>query len=167
LDDLSFVSNNAGITHTGGLAPLIEHENPSSNSKPKVRKITLSYVGTNKALERKYLSGLIQLELSPQGSIAERLRCAGHGIPGVWTRTGVDTVVEHGEIVQKYISGPIGEVGGKDRGGAYDREVEIPGDKKETKVIDGKKYLFEPAIKGDVAILRAWKVDKAGNCRFR
>lgn len=79
----------------------------------------------------------------------------------------MDTVVEHGGIVQKYVSGPIGEEGGKDRGGAYDREVEIPGDKKETKVIDGKKYLFEPAIKGDVAILRAWKVDKAGNCRFR
>lgn len=164
MDDLSFVSNNAGITHTGGLAPLIEHENSSQQSKPKVRKITLSYVGTNKALERKYLSGLIQLELSPQGSIAERLRCAGHGIPGVWTRTGVDTVVEHGGIVQKYVSGPIGEKGGK---GAFDREIEIPGDKKETKIIDGKKYLFEPAIKGDVAILRAWKVDKAGNCRFR
>jgi 3-oxoacid CoA-transferase len=160
------------------LAPLIEHENPSSNSKPKVRKITLSYVGTNKALERKYLSGLIQLELSPQGSIAERLRCAGHGIPGVWTRTGVDTVVEHGGIVQKYVSDADALTlsdeqreqkaeQGKESSGGYDRAVEIPGDKKETKIIDGKKYLFESAIKGDVAILRAWKVDKAGNCRFR
>jgi 3-oxoacid CoA-transferase len=197
LDDLSFVSNNAGITHTGGLAPLIEHEvsssspssfdsnesnKPKTTPKPKVRKITLSYVGTNKALERKYLSGLIQLELSPQGSIAERLRCAGHGIPGVWTRTGVDTVVEHGGIVQKYVSDADTDAltvegeprerkaeqeQGKGSSGGYDRAVEIPGDKKETKIIDGKKYLFEPAIKGDVAILRAWKVDKAGNCRFR
>lgn len=179
LDDLSFVSNNAGITHTGGLAPLIEHEvsssSPSSSfgsdetspPKPKVRKITLSYVGTNKALERKYLSGLIQLELSPQGSIAERLRCAGHGIPGVWTRTGVDTVVEHGGIVQKYVSDAQQQRGEEAGKGAFDRAIEIAGDKKETKVIDGKKYLFEPAIKGDVAILRAWKVDKAGNCRFR
>ncbi|KAG7527498.1 hypothetical protein FFLO_06870 [Filobasidium floriforme] len=151
LDDLSFVSNNAGITHTGGLAPLIEHEHKASSqpkARPKVRKITLSYVGTNKALE-----------LSPQGSIAERLRCAGHGIPGVWTRTGVDTVVEHGGIVQKYVPDASN---GEQKG-----QVEIPGDKKETKIIDGKKYLFEPAIKGDVAILRAWKVDKAGNCRFR
>ena len=90
----------------------------------------------------------------------------------------MDTVVEHGGIVQKYVSdadASNGEQRGqegvmskdRDRSGAYDREVEIPGDKKETKIIDGKKYLFEPAIKGDVAILRAWKVDKAGNCRFR
>ena len=140
------VSNNAGITHTGGLAPLIE--------SGQVSKITLSYVGTNKFLEKAYLQGDIELELSPQGSIAERLRSAGHGIPGVWTRTGVDTVVEHGGIPMKLEKGGTGG-------------VVKEGEKKETKVIEGKKYLFEPAIKGDVAILRAWKVDKAGNCRFR
>jgi 3-oxoacid CoA-transferase len=79
----------------------------------------------------------------------------------------VDTVVEHGGIVQKYVSDAQQQRGEEAGKGAFDRAIEIPGDKKETKIIDGKKYLFEPAIKGDVAILRAWKVDKAGNCRFR
>jgi len=144
LTDLKMVSNNAGITHTGGLAPLI--------SSGQISKMTLSYVGTNKELERAYLDGGIELELSPQGSIAERLRCAGHGMPGLYTRTGVDTVVERGEIPARF---------DKTTGEA------ILSEKKETKVIDGKKYLWEPAIRGDVAILRAWKVDKAGNCRFR
>lgn len=72
----------------------------------------------------------------------------------------MDTVVEHGGIPMRLAK--AGDASGKQPG-----ETIKDGEKKETKVIDGKKYLFEPAIKGDVAILRAWKVDKAGNCRFR
>lgn len=133
-------------------APLIEQR--------QVSKLTLSYVGTNKALEAAYLAGDIALELNPQGSIAERLRAGGHGIPAVYTRTGADTVVETGSIPQR-LKPPVP---GSDN---TERIVAVPGDKKESRVFNGKKYILEPAITGDVAILRAWKVDKAGNCRFR
>lgn len=117
----------------------------------------LSYLGTNKGLQDAYLSGEIEIELCPQGTIAERLRSAGAGMPGFFTRTGAGTDVETGGIPQKW-SKP--DANGK-------QTIAIPGVKKDTKVFDGKKYLFEPAIHGDVAIFRAWKVDKAGNCVFR
>lgn len=117
----------------------------------------LSYVGTNKALQDAYLSGEVALELNPQGTIAERLRSAGAGMPGFYTRTGAGTNVETGGIPQLW-SKPDAE--GK-------QEVLVPGNKKEAREFDGKRYIFEPAIHGDVAILRAWKVDKAGNCVFR
>lgn len=117
----------------------------------------LSYVGTNRNLERAYLSGEVALELSPQGTIAERLRAAGSGMPGFFTRTGAGTLIETGGIPQKYslADGPAKQT------------VEVPGSKKEVFEFNGKRFLLEPAINGDVAILRAWKVDKAGNCVFR
>lgn len=136
----------------------------------------MSYVGTNKRLQDAYLGGEVALELSPQGTIAERLRAGGAGMPGVFTRTGagmsfssilwtgldtaVDgtgTLIETGGIPQKYSP--------KDANGK--QTVEVEGLKKMVQEFDGKRYLLEPAIKGDVAIVRAWKVDKAGNCVFR
>ena len=117
----------------------------------------LSYVGTNKNLEAAYLAGKVCIELSPQGTIAERLRCAGAGMPGFYTRTGAGTVVERGEIPQLWSKKEEGKK----------QEILIPGEKKEVREFDGKRYIFEPAIHGDVAIIRAWKADKAGNCVFR
>lgn len=117
----------------------------------------LSYVGTNKALQDAYIGGEVAMELNPQGTIAERLRAAGAGMPGFYTRTGAGTNVETGGIPIKW-SKPDAE--GK-------QKVIVPGNKKEVREFDGKRYIFEPSIHGDVAILRAWKVDKAGNCVFR
>lgn len=117
----------------------------------------MSYVGTNKRLQDAYLGGEVALELSPQGTIAERLRAGGAGMPGVFTRTGAGTLVETGGIPQKYSP--------KDPNGK--QTIEIEGLKKMVQEFEGKRYLLEPAIKGDVAIVRAWKVDKAGNCVFR
>jgi 3-oxoacid CoA-transferase len=117
----------------------------------------LSYVGTNKALQDAYLSGNVALELNPQGTIAERLRSAGAGMPGFYTRTGAGTGVETGGIPQLWSK----------KDGEGKQTVLVPGNKKEAREFDGKRYIFEPAIHGDVAILRAWKVDKAGNCVFR
>jgi len=117
----------------------------------------MSYVGTNKRLQDAYLGGEVALELSPQGTIAERLRAGGAGMPGVFTRTGAGTLVETGGIPQKYSP--------KDSKGK--QTIEIEGLKKIVQEFEGKRYLLEPAIKGDVAIVRAWKVDKAGNCVFR
>ncbi|OCF38032.1 3-oxoacid CoA-transferase [Kwoniella heveanensis BCC8398] len=149
IQDLTVVSNNAGNAGTAGLSPLV--------TSKQISRMILSYLGTNKGLMASYIRGDISLELSPQGTIAERLRAAGAGMPGVFTRTGAGTDVETGGIPQKFNPpGPDGK-----------QTVAVSGVKKETKVIDGKKYLWEPAIHGDVAILRAWKVDRAGNCVFR
>lgn len=123
----------------------------------QIKKMILSYVGTNKSLQDAYISGKVQMELSPQGTIAERLRSAGAGMPGFYTRTGAGTNIETGGIPIKW-STP--DADGK-------QVVEIPGNKKEVREFDGQRFIFEPAIHGDVAILRAWKVDKAGNCVFR
>ncbi|WVF71038.1 hypothetical protein IAT40_005835 [Kwoniella sp. CBS 6097] len=150
LRDLTVVSNNAGDNGKAGLAPLV--------TSRQISKMILSYVGTNKGLEKAYLAGEIAMELCPQGSIAERLRAGGNGVPGFYTRTGANTLMETGGIPQKLAPKSAG---------SGEQGVAIPGVPKEVREFDGKKYLFEPAIRGDVAILRAWKVDRAGNCVFR
>ncbi|WWC72101.1 uncharacterized protein I206_106061 [Kwoniella pini CBS 10737] len=149
LQDLMVVSNNAGNAGTAGLSPLV--------TSGQIQRMILSYLGTNKGLMANYINGKISLELSPQGTIAERLRAAGSGMPGIYTRSGVGTFIETGGIPRRF-SAP--DASGK-------QDVVLEGVKKEVKVVDGKKYIFEPAIHGDVAILRAWKVDRAGNCVFR
>ncbi|WRT70142.1 uncharacterized protein IL334_007136 [Kwoniella shivajii] len=149
LQDLMVVSNNAGNAGTAGLSPLV--------TSGQIQRMILSYLGTNKGLMAAYIGGRISLELSPQGTIAERLRAAGAGMPGIYTRSGVGTFIETGGIPRRF-SAP--DADGK-------QTVVESGATKETKEIDGKKYIFEPAIHGDVAILRAWKVDRAGNCVFR
>ncbi|WVQ66902.1 uncharacterized protein L199_005093 [Kwoniella botswanensis] len=149
LQDLMVVSNNAGNAGTAGLSPLV--------TSGQIQRMILSYLGTNKGLMANYINGKISLELSPQGTIAERLRAAGAGMPGIYTRSGVGTFIETGGIPRRF-SAPDSE--GK-------QTVVQEGVKKEVREIDGKKYIFEPAIHGDVAILRAWKVDRAGNCVFR
>ncbi|KAK8853294.1 hypothetical protein IAR55_003998 [Kwoniella newhampshirensis] len=149
LKDLTVVSNNAGNAGTFGLSPLV--------TSRQIKRMILSYLGTNKGLQDAYLAGEIELELSPQGTIAERLRAAGAGMPGFYTRTGAGTFIETGGITRLW-SKP--DADGK-------QKPVLEGVKKETREFNGKKFLFEPAIHGDVGILRAWKVDKAGNCVFR
>lgn len=122
----------------------------------------LSFIGSNKVLEAGYLNGSISLELTPQGTLAERIACGGKGIPGFYTATGAGTFVETGQIPRKYFPrDPNAKKGTV-------AKVELKGIAKDVKIFgDGKRYLLEEAIKGDVAILRAWKVDRAGNCVFR
>ncbi|CAG8898515.1 unnamed protein product [Penicillium egyptiacum] len=144
LHSLTAVSNNAGSAGKGGLSTL------SQNGQ--INRMILSYLGNNKALEKKYLSGHIAIELCPQGTLAERLRAGGAGIPAFFTPTGVHTFIQEGKIpVRMDESGKVLE-SGKPR---------------ETREFNGKTYLMEEALTGDVAILRAWKVDEAGNCVFR
>ncbi|WWC91783.1 uncharacterized protein L201_006730 [Kwoniella dendrophila CBS 6074] len=149
LQDLMVVSNNAGNAGSAGLSPLV--------TSGQIQRMILSYLGTNKGLMANYINGKIALELSPQGTIAERLRAAGAGMPGIYTRSGVGTFIETGGIPRRFSP--------KDEDGK--QTVVQEGVKKEVREIDGHKYIFEPAIHGDVAILRAWKVDRAGNCVFR
>ncbi|KAH9845446.1 Key enzyme for ketone body catabolism [Teratosphaeria destructans] len=143
LHSLTAVSNNAGTAIGGGLSPLI--------AGGQVSKAICSFIGGNKALESKYLNGEIDIELTPQGTLAEKLRCGGAGIPAFFTPTGVSTFIQSGQIPIRVNKG----------------EVLVEGKPRETRIFDGKVYNMETAIQGDVAILRAHKVDEAGNCQFR
>ena len=143
LTDLTAVSNNAGTAIGGGLSPLI--------ASGQVTRAICSFLGNNKALEKKYLNGEVSIELTPQGTLAEKIRCGGAGIPAFFTPTGVNTHIQSGQIPATIKNGEVTEYG-KPR---------------ETRVFDGRVYNMETAIKGDVAILRAHKVDKAGNVQFR
>lgn len=144
LHSLTAVSNNAGVEGKGGLSVLTRDG--------QVDRLVLSYLGSNKILEKKYLSGAIAIELCPQGTLAERLRAAGSGVPAFFTATGAHSHVQSGQIPVRL--GPGGRVleGGTPR---------------ETRIFGGRTYLMETALAGDVAILRAWKADAAGNCVFR
>lgn len=104
-------------------------------------------------LEKGYIDGELAVELCPQGTLAERLRAAGAGIPAFYTPTGAHTLLQEGQI-------PIRN---NPSGGAPLEN----GHKRETRSFNGKLYLMETALPGDVAILRAYKADTAGNCVFR
>ncbi|KAI0551275.1 succinyl-CoA:3-ketoacid-coenzyme A transferase subunit B [Xylaria curta] len=142
LKNLTAVSNNAG-SGPHGLALLTQHG--------RLDRIILSYLGSNKSLEKQYLTGQIAVELCPQGTLAERLRAAGAGIPAFYTATGGRTFIETGEIPTRFTPEAVLEKGRP----------------RETRIFDGKSYVMETALPGDVAILRAWKVDEAGNCVFK
>ncbi|PHH85288.1 hypothetical protein CDD83_640 [Cordyceps sp. RAO-2017] len=144
LHSLTAVSNNAGIEGLGGLSTL--------TTAGQVDRLILSYLGNNKALERSYLGGSLAIELCPQGSLAERLRAGGAGIPAFYTPTGAHTLLQQGEIPTRL----------NPSGGALEK-----GKVRETREFGGRTFLMETALTGDVAILRAWKADKAGNCVFR
>lgn len=144
------VSNNGGTADGGGLSPLVE--------SGQISRLIMSFLGNNKALEKKYLSGEVAIELCPQGTIAERIRAAGAGIPAFFTPTGINTLLQTGEIPVR--NGPIDKATGK-------ATVLESGKPRETRSFNGKVYGMELALPGDVAILRAWKVDGAGNCQFR
>ncbi|AJC45992.1 CoA transferase subunit A [Xanthomonas sacchari] len=122
---LTVISNNAGVDGFG-LGQLL--------ATRQIRKMISSYVGENKEFERQYLAGELELEFNPQGTLAERLRAGGAGIPAFFTATGYGTVVAEG---------------------------------KETREFDGKHYVLETALHADVALVKAWKADAAGNLVFR
>ncbi|CAK5279445.1 unnamed protein product [Mycena citricolor] len=144
--DLTGVSNNAGNGNSG-LGKLL-------NTK-QLGKVIGSYPGGNKVFEALYLKGEISLELVPQGTLAERIRAHAAGIPAFFTPTGASTAVEEGSIPVRYNPGGI------------TAGVAIPGRPKEAREINGRRYVLEPSIVGDVAFIRAWKVDESGNCVFR
>ncbi len=140
--DLVFVSNNCGVDDFG-LGILLGNK--------QIRKMISSYVGENKEFERQYLSGELEVELCPQGTLAERLRAGGAGIPAFYTPTGVGTAISEGGLPLRY---------------AKDGKVAKTSDKKEVREFDGRSYVLERAITGDFAIVKAWKGDRFGNLVF-
>ncbi|BDB23810.1 succinyl-CoA--3-ketoacid-CoA transferase [Cupriavidus sp. TA19] len=122
---LTCISNNAGVDGFG-LGLLL--------ATRQIKKMISSYVGENKEFERQYLAGELELEFTPQGTLAEKLRAGGSGIPAFFTKTGVGTIVAEGKEIREF---------------------------------DGEQYVMERSLTADVALVKAWKADKAGNLVFR
>jgi 3-oxoacid CoA-transferase subunit A len=141
--DLEIYSNNCG-TDGVGLAKLLQGK--------QIRRMISSYVGENKEFARQYLSGELEVELTPQGTLAERLRAAGVGIPAFYTVTGMGTQVATGGLPWRY---------------AEDGSVAVGSPPKPTSTFDGRTFLLERALAADFAIVRAWKGDRHGNLLFR
>jgi len=141
--NLVVVSNNCGVDDFG-LGILLRAK--------QIAKMISSYVGENKEFERQYLSGELEVELTPQGTLAERLRAGGAGIPAFYTPTGSGTAISDGGLPLKY---------------APDGAVAKLSAKKESRSFDGRTYVLEHAIRGDFAIVKAWKGDRFGNLVYR
>ena len=142
--NLTFVSNNGG-TDTHGLGILLK--------SGQVKRVAASYVGENRLFERLYLSGEVEFEITPQGTLAEKLKSGGKGIPAFWTPTGANTMVETGGFPIKFKKGT--------------NEPEILAKPKEARMFNGKRYIQEETIFGDVALVRAHKADGRGNLQYR
>ncbi len=141
--NLETVSNNCGVDGVG-LGVLLEHK--------RIRRTVSSYVGENKEFARQFLSGELEVELTPQGTLAERLRAGGAGIPAFYTPTGVGTQVADGGLPWRY-----------DGAGG----VAVASPPKETREFDGRTYVLERAIRTDFALVHAWKGDRHGNLVYR
>jgi 3-oxoacid CoA-transferase subunit A len=122
---LTVISNNCGADGFGLWALL---------NNRQIRKMISSYIGDNKLFEQLYLSGELELELNPQGTLAERIRAGGAGIPAFYTRTGVGTVVAEGKPVEEF---------------------------------EGQSYVRETWLRADLAVVKAWRADPAGNLMYR
>jgi 3-oxoacid CoA-transferase subunit A len=127
--NLTCVSNNAGVDGFG-LGMLL--------TTRQIRKMISSYVGENKEFERQYLAGELELEFTPQGTLAERMRAGGAGIPAFFSRTGVGTIVADGKPTQVFDG-----------------------------VWGGHEYVMERSIRSDVSLVKAWKADHQGNLVYR
>lgn len=122
---LTCISNNAGVDDYG-LGLLLQTK--------QIKKMISSYVGENKEFERQFLNGELEVELTPQGTLAEKLRAGGAGIPAFFTQTGVGTLIAEGKEVREF---------------------------------KGKEYILEESLTADVALVKAYKADTAGNLIFR
>ena len=149
--DLEVVSNNCGVDDWG-LGRLL--------AQRRIRRMIASYVGENREFARQYLAGELEVELTPQGTLAERLRAGGSGVPGFYTATGVGTLVADGGLPWRY--GPGGS-------------VEVASPAKDTRefvvrrhgITETREFVLETAIQADFALVRAWRGDRHGNLVFR
>ena len=122
---ITWIANNCGTDDFG--SGILLHSR-------QIKKMVASYVGENKTFEKQFLSGELEVEFNPQGTLAERIRAGGSGIPAFFTKTGYGTVIADG---------------------------------KETREFDGEHYVMERGLRADLAIVKAWKGDTAGNLIYR
>ena len=137
------VSNNCGTDGFGLGVLLAPH---------RIRRTISSYVGANKEFARQYLAGELEVELTPQGTLAERMRAGGAGIPAFFTPAGVGTQVAEGGLPRRY-----------DGAGG----IAVASPPKETREFDGVTYVLERSIVADYALVHAWKGDRHGNLVYR
>ena len=148
ITDLEAVSNNCGVDDWG-LGRLLLAK--------RLRRMVSSYVGENKEFARQYLAGELEVELTPQGTLAERLRAGGSGIPAFFTATGGGTQVAEGGLPWRYDA---------------DGKVVVSSPPKETRTFAGpdgseREYVLEEAIVADFGLVRAWRGDRHGNLVYR
>jgi 3-oxoacid CoA-transferase subunit A len=143
---LRVVSNNCGVDGWG-LGELL--------AAGRIDRVVASYIGENREFARQYLGGEVEVELTPQGTLAERLRAGGVGIPGFFTAAGVGTMVSEGGLPWRY---------------AADGTVLVQSPAKETRLLgslgEEREYVFEEAIRADYGFVRAAKGDRHGNLVF-
>jgi len=139
---LRVVSNNCGVDGAGLGLLLGSH---------RIARVTASYVGENKEFARQYLAGELEVELTPQGTLAEKLRSGGAGIPAFYTPTGVGTQIAEGGLPWRY---------------AADGSVALASPAKEVREIDGRQCVLEESITTDFALVRAAVGDRHGNLVF-
>jgi 3-oxoacid CoA-transferase len=144
LKDLTVYTNTSGTNNFGPGILIKDH---------MVNSIHTSYLGGNDELERQYLNGEIELDLIPQGSLAERFRAGSVGISAFYTHTGAGSLVEEGGFPMKFT-----------KGGKSIEKTSLP---RETKIYGGEKFLLEKAINGDFGLIKAWKADTLGNLIYR
>ena len=140
--DLRVVSNNCGVDDWGLGVLLKQH---------RIARVTASYVGENKEFERQFLTGELEVELTPQGTLAERMRAGGAGIPAFFTPAGVGTPVADGGMPLRHNA---------------DGSVAVSSEPKEVRVFNGREYVLELGINTDFAFVRASKGDRHGNLVF-
>ena len=145
--DLEAYSNNCGVDDWGLGRLLLER---------RLRRMVASYVGENKEFARQYLAGELEVELTPQGTLAERMRAGGSGIPAFFTATGVGTQVADGGLPWRY---------------AEDGSVAVASPAKEVRSFETaegeKEFVLERALVADFGLVRAWKGDRHGNLVYR
>ncbi|MEV0999379.1 CoA transferase subunit A [Nonomuraea sp. NPDC050202] len=139
---LGVVSNNCGVDG-GGLGILL--------AAGRIAHVTASYIGDNKEFARQYLAGELEVELTPQGSLAERLRAGGSGIPAFYTPAGVGTPIADGGLPLRHHP---------------DGSIAVASPPKEVREFDGRPYVLERGIRTDFALVRAAKGDRHGNLVF-
>ncbi len=140
--NLTIVSNNCGADGAG-LGLLLEAR--------RIDRVVASYIGENKEFGRQFLSGEVTVELTPQGTLAERMRAGGSGIGAFFTPTGVGTLVAEGGLPWRYHS---------------DGTIAEASPPKEVRIFHGREMVLEESIVTDYALIRAAVVDTDGNCRF-
>lgn len=140
--DLEVVSNNCGVDDWGLGLLLAER---------RIRKMISSYVGENKEFARQFLSGELEVELTPQGTLAEKLRAGGAGIPAFYTPAGVGTQIAQGGLPRRY---------------APDGSVAVASEPKEVRTFDGADYVLEESLRPGFALVHAAKGDRHGNLVF-
>lgn len=141
--ELETISNNLGVDGFG-LGTLL--------AAGRIRRTIGSYIGNNKEFARQYLAGEIEVELTPQGTLAERLRAGGAGIPAFYTPAGVGTLVAEGGLPWRHHS---------------DGTVAVASPAKEVREFDGARYALERALAPDFGLVHAWQGDRHGNLVYR